>query len=37
MAETFTGLPPRGVAFLAGLAADNTKTYIDGNRDTCVA
>jgi uncharacterized protein (TIGR02453 family) len=34
MAETFTGFPPSGIAFLAGLAADNTKTYFDGNRDT---
>ena len=34
MAETFTGFPPKGIAFLAGLAADNTKTYFDDNRDT---
>jgi hypothetical protein len=32
--ETFTGFPPSGIAFLAGLAADNTKAYFDGNRDT---
>jgi uncharacterized protein (DUF2461 family) len=33
MAEAFTGFPPSGIAFLAGLAADNTKTYFDANRD----
>ena len=34
MAEAFTGFPPSGVAFLAGLAADNTKAYFDRNRGT---
>jgi uncharacterized protein (DUF2461 family) len=34
VAEAFTGFPPSGVAFLAGLAADNTKAYFDGNRGT---
>jgi len=34
VAETFTGFPPSGIAFLGGLAADNTKAYFDGNRDT---
>lgn len=32
MAETFTGFPPSGIDFLAGLAADNTKAYFDRNR-----
>ena len=34
MAEAFTGFPPSGIAFLAGLAADNTKAYFDRNRGT---
>jgi uncharacterized protein (TIGR02453 family) len=34
VAETFTGFPPSGTAFLAGLAADNTKAYFDRNRGT---
>ncbi|HEX5299878.1 MAG TPA: DUF2461 domain-containing protein [Streptosporangiaceae bacterium] len=34
MADTFTGFPPGGIAFLAGLAADNAKTYFNANRDT---
>jgi len=32
MAEAFTGFPPNGIDFLAGLAANNTKAYFDGNR-----
>jgi uncharacterized protein (TIGR02453 family) len=32
VAEAFTGFPPSGIDFLAGLAADNTKAYFDGNR-----
>jgi uncharacterized protein (TIGR02453 family) len=34
VAEAFTGFPPSGIDFLAGLAADNTKAYFDGNRGT---
>jgi uncharacterized protein (TIGR02453 family) len=34
VAEAFSGFPPSGIAFLAGLAADNTTTYFDRNRDT---
>jgi uncharacterized protein (TIGR02453 family) len=34
VAETFTGFPPSGIAFLAGLSADNTKAYFDRNRGT---
>jgi hypothetical protein len=34
MADTFTGFPAGGIAFLAGLAADNATTYFDANRDT---
>ena len=34
MDDTFTGFPPAGVAFLAGLAADNAKTSFNANRDT---
>jgi len=34
VAEAFTGFPPSGIAFLAGLAADITKTYFDSNRGT---
>jgi hypothetical protein len=34
MAEAFTGFPPSGIAFLAGLSADNTGAYFDGNRGT---
>jgi hypothetical protein len=34
VADTFTGFPPTGIAFLAGLAADNAKTYFNANRDT---
>lgn len=34
MADTFTGFPPGGIAFLAGLAAGNTRTYFDANRGT---
>jgi uncharacterized protein (TIGR02453 family) len=32
--EAFGGFPPSGIAFLAGLAADNTKAYFDRNRGT---
>jgi hypothetical protein len=32
VAETFTGFPPSGIDFLAGLAADNTKAYFDRDR-----
>src|SRR6266700_2908561 len=34
VADAFTGFPPTGIAFLAGLAADNAKTYFNANRDT---
>jgi hypothetical protein len=34
VAEVFSGFPPSGIAFLAGLAADNTKDYCDRNRGT---
>jgi uncharacterized protein (TIGR02453 family) len=34
VAEVFSGFPPSGIAFLAGLAADNTKAYFDRNRGT---
>ena len=34
MADTFTGFPPGGIAFLAGLAADNSRTYFDAHRGT---
>jgi uncharacterized protein (DUF2461 family) len=34
VADTFTGFPPTGIAFLAGLAADNARTYFNANRDT---
>lgn len=34
MADTFTGFPPTGIAFLSGLAADNARTYFNANRDT---
>ena len=34
MPDTFTGFPPDGVAFLAGLAENNTKAYFDAHRDT---
>jgi uncharacterized protein (TIGR02453 family) len=34
VAEAFTGFPPSGIAFLAGLAADNTRAYFDRNRST---
>lgn len=34
MDKTFTGFPPSGITFLAGLAADNTKAYSDRNRAT---
>jgi uncharacterized protein (DUF2461 family) len=33
-ADTFTGFPPTGIALLAGLAADNTRTYFDASRAT---
>ena len=32
MADTFTGFPPGGTGFLAGLAADNSRAYFDANR-----
>jgi hypothetical protein len=31
VADTFTGFPPTGIAFLAGLAADNARTYFSRN------
>jgi len=34
VADAFTGFPPGSIAFLAGLAADNTTTYFNTNRDT---
>jgi len=34
VAEAFTGFPPSGIAFLAGLTAGNTKAYFDRNRGT---
>jgi uncharacterized protein (DUF2461 family) len=34
LADTFTGFPPAGIAFLAGLAANNARTYFNANRDT---
>lgn len=34
MADAFTGFPPTGIDFLAGLAADNARTYFNANRDT---
>jgi uncharacterized protein (TIGR02453 family) len=34
MAERFTGFPPGGIAFLAGLAVDNTRSYFDAHRHT---
>jgi uncharacterized protein (TIGR02453 family) len=34
VADTFTGFPPGGIAFLAGLAADNSRTYFDAHRGT---
>jgi uncharacterized protein (TIGR02453 family) len=34
VADTFTGFPPAGIAFLAGLAADNIRAYFDRNRGT---
>ena len=34
MADTFTGFPPAGIAFLAGLAADNARTYFNAHRGT---
>jgi hypothetical protein len=34
MAEAFTGFPPGGIDFWAGLSADNTKAYFDRNRGT---
>ena len=34
MADTFTGFTPGGIVFLAGLAADNTRTYFHANRGT---
>ena len=34
MAEPFGGFPPEGIAFLAGLAADNTRAFFDARRRT---
>lgn len=34
MPDPFTGFPPEGVTFLAGLAETNTKTYFDAHRAT---
>lgn len=34
VADTFTGFPPAGIAFLAGLAADNARTYFNAHRGT---
>jgi len=31
---TFAGFPPEGLAFLDGLARDNTKAYFDAHRAT---
>lgn len=34
MSESFSGFGPQAMSFLAGLEADNSKTYFDANRDT---
>jgi len=34
VADTFTGFPPGGIAFLTGLAADNSAAYFSANRGT---
>ena len=34
MAERFGGFPPQGIGFLAGLAADNTRTFFEAHRAT---
>jgi uncharacterized protein (TIGR02453 family) len=34
VADTFTGFPQSGIAFLAGLAADNSTAYFSANRGT---
>jgi uncharacterized protein (TIGR02453 family) len=34
VADAFTEFPPTGIAFLAGLAADNAKTYFNANHST---